>query len=182
MKVYTKGGDKGKTSLFDGTRIYKDDIRVEAYGNVDELNTQIGVLICTVKDAELVETLSMIQSKLFSLGSILAAGSNPSYPLPQIVEDDVVNLENLIDAYEVHLPKLTSFVLPGGNIQNANAHVCRTVCRRAERRVITLSQTETIDEVIVRYLNRLSDYFFVLSRKLVYDLDGSEVIWQSDKS
>lgn len=182
MKIYTKGGDKGKTSLFDGTRIYKDNIRVEAYGNVDELNTQMGVLICSCEDAKVNHTLTHIQSKLFSLGSILAAGANPTYPLPQIVEADVEYLENHIDNYEAHLPKLTSFVLPGGNMQNAYAHVCRTVCRRAERRVISLSQETDISPLVIQYLNRLSDYFFVLSRKLVYDQGHTEVIWKSDKS
>lgn len=182
MKIYTKGGDKGKTSLFDGTRIYKDNIRVEAYGNIDELNTHIGVLICSCADKDVNDTLSKIQAKLFSLGSILAAGANPSYPLPQIVEEDVQFLENQIDNYEANLPKLTSFVLPGGNMQNAYAHVCRTICRRGERRVISLSQEEEVDAVIVQYLNRLSDYFFVLSRKLVHDRGDAEVIWQSEKS
>lgn len=177
MKIYTKGGDKGKTSLFDGTRIYKDDIRVESYGNVDELNSFIGVLVCSLEDQTTITLLQKIQSTLFSIGSILAAGENPSFELQPIQAEPIELLESSIDNYESHLPKLTNFILPGGNVASGHAHVCRTICRRAERRIISLSKEQNIDSNIIKYLNRLSDYFFVLSRKLVYDAGDDEVIW-----
>ena len=155
MKIYTKTGDTGTTSLFGGRRISKDDLRIEAYGTVDELNSFIGLL-----------------------------NSDPEKRLitPDIRDEDIHTLENAMDTMDQLLEPLRNFILPGGDVAVAYAHVCRTVCRRAERRVITLDRDSTIDPKIIIYLNRLSDYFFVLARYIGHTKDLPEVIWVARKS
>ena len=175
MKIYTKTGDKGQTSLFNGERRSKDDIRIEAYGSVDELNSFLGLLANKVNDIELKEVLIGIQKNLFDLGSMLANPTNTSKAV--IKEADIEELENGIDNMNEFLPALKTFILPGGNESASLAHVCRTVCRRAERRTITLSLDHEIEPITIKYLNRLSDYFFVLSRKLIYDAGDTEIQW-----
>ena len=171
MKVYTKSGDKGKTSLFDGKRLSKDDIRIEAYGTVDELNSHTGYLLSMINEEEIKELLLSVQSNLFDIGSHLATEEASSKFLPELKEESIEHLEQEMDAYTEKLPKLKSFVMPRGNQRISYAHICRTVCRRAERRIVRLSENNAVDNFIIRYMNRLSDYFFVLARYLT-QLDG----------
>lgn len=179
FKIYTKTGDKGQTSLIGGTRIPKFDIRIEAYGTVDELNSNIGL----VRDQEIDEhsktILIEIQDRLFTIGSLLAADPVKSkMVLPQISETDIVLLEKEIDAMNEHLPEMKSFVLPGGHSTISFCHLARCVCRRAERCVLRLNEEQPVDELIYKYLNRLSDYMFVLSRKFTQDLKATETPWK----
>ena len=178
MKIYTKTGDKGTTALFGGKRVSKSDIRIEAYGTVDELNAYIGLIRFKEIDAHAIETLGEIQDRLFTLGSILASepGKN-NLKVPDLHESDVEFLENEIDKMNEILPELKAFVLPGGNDAIGFAHVARCVCRRAERDVVHLAQAEDVPDIAIKYLNRLSDYLFVLSRKLTYDANLSETPW-----
>jgi cob(I)alamin adenosyltransferase len=180
MKIYTKTGDKGQTSLIGGTRVPKHHIRIEAYGTVDELNSFIGLIrdqdINDHYKAILIET----QDRLFTIGSLLASDPVKSkMKVPQIKEDDVVLLEKEIDAMNELLPEMRSFVLPGGHTTVSFCHLARCVCRRAERNTIKLSEMEKVDEIIIKYLNRLSDYLFVLSRKLAQDLGAKETPWKA---
>lgn len=183
MKVYTKGGDKGKTSLIGGTRVFKSHIRIEAYGTVDELNSWMGVLRDHINDPAVQELLIEIQDRLFTMGSLLAADPEKSkMKLPPLRDSDIVRLEKAIDAMDEELEPMRQFILPGGHPAVSWCHVARTVCRRAERHVIVLDNAkfgnEPLPEVIVQYLNRLSDYLFVLSRKLSKDLNATEIPWQ----
>ena len=174
--IYTKTGDKGTTSLVGGTRVRKDDMRVEAYGTVDELNSHIGLLaeMLRPKHEKHYAELKVIQNKLFDIQTLLATEDADIYArLPQLEGKEVETLERQIDAITAQLPQLHSFVIAGGNAAGAQAHVCRTVCRRAERRVVTLAQSTEIDDTIMRYLNRLSDYLFVLARLAVVT-DGKD--------
>jgi len=165
MKIYTKTGDGGKTSLFGGKRVSKDDVRIEAYGTVDELNALIGVAISETNDKSAEKVLRKIQNDLFVLGGDLATPVDETkVKLPRTVEKMVKNLENQIDIYEAEIPELKNFILPGGTKASALLHLSRTVCRRAERRVINLSNVEQINLEVVKYLNRLSDLLFVLAR------------------
>lgn len=178
MKVYTKGGDKGQTSLLGGTRVPKHHLRIEAYGTVDELNSWIGML----KDHDVASSfgpfLKNIQDQLFTLGSHLASDPDSSrMKLPEILEEDVLALENSIDEMELELPALKNFVLPGGHPASSSAHVARCVCRRAERLVVHLAENSTVEEVILRYLNRLSDWLFVFSRMLIHLANAEEIVW-----
>lgn len=174
MKIYTKTGDGGETSLFDGTRVSKDDIRIESYGSVDELNAHLGLLIQWIKDDALVGSLKNIQSTLFVIGSHLATQSEEAKRrLPEFNADQSLLLESKMDLMDQNLEALKHFILPGGGLASAQAHICRTVCRRAERRIISLSSVEPIDPEIIVYLNRLSDYFFILSRFLC-KMDGQQ--------
>ena len=168
--IYTKTGDGGTTSLVGGSRVNKDDVRVEAYGTVDELNSHIGLLAEMLRPCheEHYRELKVVQNKLFDIQTLLATEDAAIYArLPQLGEEEVATLERQIDAITDRLPKLHSFVIAGGNVAGAQCHVCRTVCRRAERRVVTLSHPVKVDEHISRYLNRLSDYLFVLARLAV---------------
>lgn len=173
-KIYTRTGDDGTTGLGDGSRVPKDGLRVEAYGTVDELNSFIGLL-----RTELAEThgqqvvLGVVQHELFDLGGELCI---PGYEI--IRQAGIDRLEQAIDTLNEHLPPLKDFILPGGNRAASLAHVARTVCRRAERRVQTLSREETISPLGLKYLNRLSDYLFVLARTLAREHGGREVLWQ----
>lgn len=181
MKIYTKSGDKGQTSLFGGKRLDKDHLRIEAYGTVDELNAFTGVLHDQCPYPEIRETLLNIQSLLFNLGSVLATDPDQDFSLPGIKPIHVEDLEKKMDAMDAELPRLQNFILPSGHAMVSAAHVCRTVCRRAERRLVTLSHESTLDEVNLIYLNRLSDYFFVLARFLGHKAGVTEIIWKSQE-
>ncbi len=179
MKVYTRKGDSGDTSLIGGVRVPKDSLRIDAYGTVDELNSFVGLLRDNGIDQHAVEVLIEIQDRLFTLGSLLAeAPKGSKMQLPQIIQSDIDLLENEIDKMDEVLPPMTSFVLPGGHPSVSLAHVCRAVCRRAERLTVNLNREEPLDPIIVKYLNRLSDYLFVLSRKLAHDLKVDETPWK----
>jgi len=177
MKIYTKTGDQGKTSLFGKARVDKDDIRIEAYGTVDELNSHLGLLLAEVDDKDIIATVLKIQSKLFDIGSNLAADPENNYPLPEIKEEDAHLLESAIDNMNESLEPLKTFILPGGSRANGQCHICRTVCRRGERRVVTLSKVAEVKPAIIIYLNRLSDYLFVLSRYLLSKEGKNEIPW-----
>lgn len=179
MKIYTKTGDKGQTSLIGGTRVPKDHIRIEAYGTVDELNSWMGVIRDSVEDMNTKRLLIEIQDKLFTIGSHLASDPEKSkMKLPAITDDHVAVLEKEMDAIDAVVPPMKNFVLPGGHLSVSYCHVARCVCRRAERCVISLAASAPVEEVIIRYLNRLSDYLFMLSRKLTMDLGAEEIPWK----
>ena len=177
--IYTKTGDKGKTSLVGGKRVDKTHIRLDAYGTVDELNSFVGLLVCEVKDDELNEFLLYIQNKLFVVGSYLATETEAVTPQASqiITEKDIEALETMMDAMDAKLPKLSRFILPGGSESAARAHVCRTVCRRAERNVYKVADEFPIHEMILIFLNRLSDFFFLTAR--IESLKtGKEMFWE----
>ena len=180
-KIYTKTGDTGQTSLFGGTRVPKHHIRVEAYGSVDELNSWIGLLRDSISQSSTKEKefLTKIQNDLFVIGSYLATDPTKSkIKIPHLTEDNITIIEKEIDTMESILEPLKNFILPGGHEIVSKCHICRCICRRAERNVSNLSENEQIDEMIIKYLNRLSDYLFVLSRKFTKDLNISEIIWK----
>lgn len=189
MKVYTKTGDKGTTSLFGGQRVSKHHIRIESYGTLDELNAHIGLL----RDQNLSPGHEMIlggiQDKLFTMGAMLATppekeilkNGTPRLNIYTISDADVTGLEVEIDRMEDHLPPMTHFILPGGHPIVSYCHIARCVCRRAERLVVHLDELEPVDPVLLQYLNRLSDYLFVLSRKLAAELGVEEVKWIPEK-
>ena len=181
MSIYTKNGDKGETSLLTGTKVPKFHSRVEAYGTVDELNAYIGLLRSSEYiDSEAKKTLIYIQNQLFSIGSHLAMDkTNSNIKLPEISQENVHYLENEIDKMNTELPPLNSFILPGGNNIVSYAHVARTTCRRAERVITKLAYNAHVEELFIIYLNRLSDYLFVLARKLAKDTNAEEIAWQS---
>ena len=164
MKIYTKTGDNGTTSLFGGKRIDKDDIRIESYGTVDELNSHIGLLMAEINDEALYIQLLEIQSRLFTVGSNLASDPDKEMITPDLDTADISSLELAMDNMDAHLSPLQNFIMPSGNRAVAQAHVCRTVCRRAERIVITLSKISKVDNILIKYLNRLSDFFFIVAR------------------
>jgi cob(I)alamin adenosyltransferase len=176
-KIYTKGGDKGKTSLVGGFRVPKTHLRIEAYGTVDELNSFIGLLIAEVEDQDTRDLLQFVQSKLFTVGSYLATDpSKTEYKIEShITGDSIKKVEEAIDLLDSQLPKLKAFVLPGGSRSAALAHVCRTVCRRAERKIYHLAETETVEEPLLVFMNRLSDLLFVIARKECLLKNGEEV-------
>ena len=181
MKVYTKKGDKGKTQLLGGSMVDKDHAKLECYGTIDELNSFIG----NVYDQELnsfhKEILLKIQNQLFNLGSIISFdGEKNKIKLPNIKIENIKMLEKAIDKMEENLPKLKSFILPSGHPTASKCHIARTVCRRAERNLVTLSKTTKIDMLHLQYLNRLSDYLFILSRAILKDNGDTEIEWQKD--
>jgi cob(I)alamin adenosyltransferase len=181
MKIYTKGGDKGETGLFGGERVSKDSLRIEAYGTVDELNSFIGLAIIETKDPEVKALLNKIQGTLFTLGSDLATPENQknkTYTIPRITKSHAEEIEKEIDKFDSKLEELRNFILPGGCKSSALLHICRTICRRAERRVVSLNNGVNVNPDIIIFLNRLSDLFFVLAR---YEnkISGTEdVKWQ----
>lgn len=178
MKIYTKKGDSGKTSLIGGTRVPKHHLRIEAYGTVDELNAWIGMLRDQPIHTGHKQLLLTIQDRLFTIGSLLAADPETSkMKLPEITESDVTALEKAMDDMEATLPEMKHFVLPGGHPSVSTCHVARTVCRRAERNTVHLDEFEKVDPIILKYLNRLSDYLFVLSRKLAAESGTIESPW-----
>ncbi|MEQ9186760.1 MAG: cob(I)yrinic acid a,c-diamide adenosyltransferase [Cryomorphaceae bacterium] len=179
MKIYTKKGDKGTTGILGGTRLAKHHMRIEAYGTVDELNAFVGALRDAVDAPQHRQDLLRIQEELFTVGSQLAADPvKNKMKLPMIDEEDVLYLEQRMDDMEERLPEMRSFVLPGGHSTVSSAHLCRTVCRRAERLCSALGENEPVNPLILRYLNRLSDYFFVLSRMLTQELGAEEIPWK----
>lgn len=175
-KIYTRTGDSGTTGLGDGSRVEKDSLRVEAYGTVDELNSQIGLVIALGADRVIANQLLDIQHDLFDLGSELCM---PGY---SVIDDDSIDvLENILDKHNADLPSLKEFILPGGNVAAASCHVARTVCRRAERIVVSLAREENINPPVVKYLNRLSDLLFVLCRVLARQDGQSEILWDKQR-
>jgi len=179
MKIYTKTGDEGTTSLFGGKRVSKSELRIDTYGTVDELNSWIGVLRDLEVNQKRKEALIEIQDRLFTIGSILATEpENKKVKIPSLMEGDLSYLEKEIDDMETLLPPMRYFVLPGGHPSISWGHVARTVCRRAERLVIALHQLEKVDPFVIKYLNRLSDYLFVLCRMMTQELGVSETPWK----
>lgn len=176
--IYTKSGDKGKTSLVGGSRVSKADIRVEAYGTVDELNSHIGLLVEWISFEDIKIQLIEIQNHLFTIQTLLATEKEDVYKtLTQISSADIANIEKSIDKINDGLPKLKSFVIPGGSISSAQSHIARTVCRRAERCIVRLNEINPIDENILIYINRLSDFLFVLARKTLQLENTEERYW-----
>lgn len=179
MKIYTKKGDKGETGLLGGTRVKKSHIRIESYGTVDELNSWIGLIRDQNIDKHSKAILIQIQDRLFTIGSHLASDPEKSKAkIPDIKEEDVTALETEMDAMNEILPEMRSFVLPGGNTIVSYCHIARCICRRAERCAVSLASEEKVEEIIIKYLNRLSDYLFILSRKLSQDLKAEEIPWK----
>lgn len=181
MKVYTKTGDKGETSLFGGKRVKKYDLRIESYGTVDELNSYIGVIRDSNKNESIEAALVSIQNRLFTVGSELAADPDKkNLETPKISLEDVEFLEKEIDSMTAELEPMRFFILPGGDLVSSHCHVARTVCRRAERRVIELQDAEqNVEPRIVEYLNRLSDYLFTLARYFTKLNHGLETPWKT---
>lgn len=179
MKIYTKTGDQGTTSLFGGKRVSKADLRIETYGTVDELNSWLGVLRDQDVNQKRLTVLIEIQDRLFTVGSILATEpGNTKVKIPSLSEDDIHFLEKQIDSMEALLEPMRFFILPGGHQSVSFCHVARTVCRRAERLTIALHNVEPIDALVIKYLNRLSDYIFVLSRLMTLELKAPEINWK----
>jgi len=179
MKIYTKTGDKGQTSLIGGTRVPKHHIRVEAYGTIDELNSHVGLIRDQQIDEGTKQSLIGIQVRLFAIGSILASDPEKSkMNIPDLKEEDISFLEKEMDKMDETLPEMHSFILPGGHTTVSFCHIARCVCRRAERLTIHLSENSFVPDLVIIYLNRLSDYLFVLSRKLTRDLQAQEVLWK----
>lgn len=175
-KIYTRTGDDGTTGLGDGSRTRKDSLRVESFGTVDELNSVIGLLIASIDDDHLRKILLDIQHDLFDLGGELCI------PGTELIADrHTKRLEQELDALNKKLPPLKDFILPGGNPAAARAHLARTVCRRAERRVITLARHEPVNETVIRYLNRLSDLLFVIARTIARASGQGEILWQHER-
>jgi len=189
MKIYTKTGDKGTTALFGGTRVAKHHIRIESYGTVDELNSHIGLIRDQEIDPRSREILIHVQDKLFTVGAILATDPEKAMlksgkerlNIPKIEADDIALLEREMDQMDGQLPPMTHFVLPGGHTTVSYCHIARCVCRRAERLATLLHESEPTDERVLMYLNRLSDYLFVLARKLSKDLQADEIKWVPKK-
>jgi|SRR5690554_1042847 cob(I)alamin adenosyltransferase len=189
MKIYTKTGDQGTTALFGGTRVAKHHIRIESYGTVDELNSYIGLIRDQTIDPTYQSQLIHIQDRLFTLGAILATDPQKAVlksgkerlNIPKISEENIMFLENEMDRMNESLPPMTHFVLPGGHTTVSFCHIARCVCRRAERLVSFLHENEPVDPRVLQYLNRLSDYLFVLARKLSSDLHAEEIKWIPEK-
>ena len=178
MKIYTKKGDSGHTSLIDGQIVNKHNLFVDAYGTVDELNSFLGLLKDYIKDEKIKDILNNIQPKLFSIGSILASGKNQNMlEKVKIEKRDVKYIEFHIDSMNNELPELKNFIIPGGHKISSYSHVCRSICRRAERRISELNNEQSVDPNILSYINRLSDFFFVLSRYLMYWDKIEETRW-----
>ena len=179
MKVYTKTGDKGTTALFGGKRVSKADHRIDAYGTVDELNSYLGLLRDQEVNVNRKDELIEIQDRLFTLGSILATEpDNTKVKVPQLQEEDIAFLEQKMDTMSEVLPEMKFFVLPGGHQSVSFCHIARCVCRRAERLTISLADEADVPEKVIKYLNRLSDYLFVLSRLMTQELSAEEVAWK----
>ena len=176
MKVYTKTGDTGTTFLVGGKRVPKDCARLESYGTIDELNAQVGLLLTYVSEPVDRETLIGIQNNLFVIGAQLATEA-PQVPSVVITSVDVTKLEQSIDAASEGLPKWRGFTLPGGCRPAALAHVCRTICRRAERRILALNSSEEVAPELLAYVNRLSDYFYILALRLNFLQGTDEILW-----
>ena len=181
MKVYTKKGDKGKTQLLGGSMVNKNHIKLECYGTIDELNAFIGNIYDQEISAFHKEILLNIQNQLFNLGSIISFdGKKDKIKLPNVTAENIEMMEKAIDKMEESLPMLKNFILPSGHPTASTCHIARTVCRRAERNLVALGQEETIDNLHIQYLNRLSDYLFVLARAILKENNTPEIEWQKD--
>ncbi|MDG1276746.1 MAG: cob(I)yrinic acid a,c-diamide adenosyltransferase [Algoriphagus sp.] len=179
MKIYTKTGDQGITSLLGGTRVPKSDLRIDAYGTVDELNSYIGLLRDQEVNKDRSELLKEIQDRLFTIGADLATvPGKDKVKKPDLLSEDIELLEKEMDQMELKLPPLTAFILPGGHTAVSFCHLARTVCRRTERITVELASFEPVSELVIQYLNRLSDYLFVLGRMMALELDVEEVTWK----
>jgi len=182
-KIYTKTGDAGKTSLIGGTKIFKSDVRIEAYGTIDELNSFVGLLSDHIGDSHTRNILREIQDRLFTIGSSLAVDPDkePKMKIPDLRNEDVSLLEKEIDAMEESLEPLKYFILPGGHVAVSTSHIVRCVCRRAERICVRLNEIDKseVEPLILKYLNRLSDYFFVLARYLAHQLGVKDIVWKA---
>lgn len=179
MKIYTKTGDKGSTSLLSGERVPKYHERIEAYGTIDELNSFVGLLRSADLEKEDLEFLIKIQHHLFNIGSLLALGNKKvQFKMPEIFPKDVLEIEQEMDKLDNDLPKLKNFVLPGGEQTVAYCHICRSICRRAERLIVKISLENKLNENLIQYINRLSDYFFLLSRKIANKKGFEEIKWE----
>jgi len=189
MKIYTKTGDNGTTALFGGTRVAKHHIRIESYGTIDELNSWLGLIRDQEVDVHSKKIVALIQEKLFTVGAILATDPEKAIlksgkerlNIPKIDASDIELLEKEMDAMNTKLPQMTHFILPGGHTTVSYCHIARTVCRRAERMTSLLNENEPLDEGVLMYINRLSDYLFVLARKLSSDLQVEEIKWIPEK-
>lgn len=181
-KIYTKTGDRGETSLFGGLRLPKSHLRIDSYGTIDELNAYLGIVRDTIEGEGYNNEIKYIQDRLFTVGSHLASDPGKDMLLPDLAEEDITLLERSIDRMNSELPDLKHFILPGGNMPASFLHVARCVCRRAERKVVELSLGDHVDEIIIRYLNRLSDYLFVLSRFVSFKSGAEETKWYPKKS
>lgn len=181
-KLYTKGGDKGMTSLVGGQRVPKHDIRLESYGTIDELNSFVGHLLSFELEEADRSFLTWVQHKLFSVGSYLATDTRVDdlHLESNVTPEAVARIEREIDRLDDAVPPIKAFILPAGGAIPAAAHICRTVCRRAERCVYRLGDEQPLDEQVTRYINRLSDYFFALARKETFRLNGEEITWKYD--
>ena len=180
LKIYTKTGDKGTTSLIGGTKVLKSDLRIEAYGTVDELNSYVGLCRDIIIDESSKKILKEIQDRLFTIGSSLACDPDkePKMKIPDLKEEDIVLLENEIDKMNEVLPEMKHFILPGGHVTVSHIHVARCICRRAERCCVRLGENEQENSMIIKYLNRLSDYLFVLARYVANLLKAEEIPWK----
>ena len=189
MKIYTKTGDEGTTALFGGTRVPKNNLRIDSYGTVDELNSWIGLVRDQPVSKQTRDILIIIQDHLFTIGAILATppekemlkNGTERLNISKISDEDIAMLEREMDDMDADLPPMTHFILPGGNQSVSFCHITRTVCRRAERLAVDLNETTPIDPQVLRYLNRLSDYLFVLARKLSKELQADEIKWVPQK-
>lgn len=181
LKIYTKTGDKGTTSLIGGTKVPKSHRRIEAYGTVDELNSFIGLCIDHLKGNNISNVLREVQDRLFTIGSALACDPDKETKLkiPDLKEEDIVLLENEMDRMDGVLPPMKSFILPGGHAAASTLHIARCVCRRAERCIVRMQKkNDEVPSLIIKYLNRLSDYLFVLSRFAAHQLNAEEIPWK----
>jgi cob(I)alamin adenosyltransferase len=181
-KIYTKTGDLGRTSLIGGTKVPKSDIRIDSYGTVDELNSFIGLVSDQVLQDSLKSMLKEIQDRLFTIGSSLACDpeKEPLMRIPDLREEDIRLLENEMDKMNESLPPMRNFILPGGHVAVSTAHICRCVCRRAERLCVKIKETgDFIDPLVIKYLNRLSDYLFVLARYIGHLFKVEEITWKA---
>lgn len=181
FKIYTKTGDQGTTGLFGGKRLPKDHIRIESYGTVDELNSYLGMLRDLAPKQDQKDLLKTIQDRLFTIGSNLASDPDKQMITPDIHDTDILLLEKAMDQMDEQLPPLKNFILPGGHTTVSFCHIARTVCRRAERMVVALHHNEPVDIMIIQYLNRLSDFLFILGRQLSMDLGAEEIPWVARK-
>jgi len=180
LKIYTKVGDKGTTSLIGGTKVLKSDLRIEAYGTIDELNSYVGLCSDVLIDQHSKRILKEIQDRLFTIGSSLACDpkKEPKMKIPDLKEEDVSLLEKEMDQMNEMIPQMKSFILPGGHVAVSHLHIARCICRRAERCCVRLSEQAAEDLLILKYLNRLSDYLFVLARYTLHLLNAEEIEWK----
>ena len=182
IKIYTKTGDRGTTSLIGGTKVPKNDIRIETYGTVDELNSWIGMVNDQLNDEAFKNELKEIQDRLFTIGSSLAtdADKESKMKLPDLTQNDIEFLEKRIDSMTAELPLMKNFILPGGHVAVSSIHISRCICRRAERLAVNMQQHQLfVDEKVIQYLNRLSDYLFTLARFVAQKLGAEEIPWKA---